>query len=264
MRVFIEGVGLMGPGLNGWEASRLSLMDNAAYLYAPTVVPMSDFLPAAERRRVGVPVKLALAVACEALTNAGRDFATTATVFTSSGGDNDNVHLICETLVASEREVSPTRFHNSVHNAAAGYWSIAARSHEPSTSLCCYDASFSAGLLEAATQVVLDGKPVTLIAYDHFYPEPLRAVRPIGANFGMALVLTPQSTSRTLAVLEVDFMPGAEVPTRLSNHDLESLRISAPAARSLPLLTTLARNVGELLNFEYLTETHLCVAMAPC
>ena len=153
MRLFVEGIGLLGPGLNGWQASRPALAGRAAYVRAPTVVTASDRLPPAERRRTGIPVKLALAVGYEALTNAGRDAATTATVFTSSGADSDNVHQICEALATREREVSPTRFHNSVHNVAAGYWSIAARSQEPSTSLCCYDASFAAGLLEAAAQI---------------------------------------------------------------------------------------------------------------
>ena len=35
--------------------------------------------------------------------------------------DCDNVHAICESLATPERQVSPTRFHNSVHNAAAGW-----------------------------------------------------------------------------------------------------------------------------------------------
>ena len=67
MRVFVEGVGLAGPGLCGWQSSRAALAGNAAYLHAPTLVTPSDLLPAAERRRMSVPVKLALAAGCEAL-----------------------------------------------------------------------------------------------------------------------------------------------------------------------------------------------------
>ena len=136
MRVCVEGVGLLGPGLCGWQTSRAVLAGSTPYVFAPTVLTASALLPAAERRRTGAPVKLALAVGHEAFTNAGRDAATTATVFTSSGGDGENVHQICETLASTDREVSPTRFHNSVHNAAAGYWGIATGSREASTSLC--------------------------------------------------------------------------------------------------------------------------------
>src|SRR5204862_6680813 len=103
---------------------------------------------------------------------------------------------------SADRATPPTRFHSSGRNAAAGYWTIAARSQEPSTSLCCYDASFAAGLLEAAAQVVVNGIAVALIAYDQPYPEPLHARRPVGANFGMALVLAPQPGGRTFACLD--------------------------------------------------------------
>ena len=83
MLAFVEGVGLVGPGLRGWQASRAMLTGKQAYSRAPTAVAASELLPAAERRRAGVPVKLALAAGQEALVNAGRDAAATATVFAS-------------------------------------------------------------------------------------------------------------------------------------------------------------------------------------
>jgi hypothetical protein len=92
MRVFVAGVGLLGPGLNGWQASRALLTGTAAYVPMPTVVTASELLPAAERRRTGLPVNLALAAGHEALLHAGCDPATMATVFTSSAGDGENLH----------------------------------------------------------------------------------------------------------------------------------------------------------------------------
>jgi hypothetical protein len=263
MRVFVEGVGLLGPGLAGWPAGRTVLKGEAPYRPAATAVKPSELLPPVERRRTGVPVKLALAVGQEALAHAGCNAAVTATVFTSSGGDGDNVHQLCETLASSEREVSPTRFHNSVHNAAAGYWSIATHCHEASTSLCCRDASFAAGLLEAAAQIAVDGAPVALIAYDQPYPEPLGAVRPIGANFGVALVLAREK-GRAAAALDVTFSPGRGSATIMTDAALEALRSSVPAARSLPLLAALARNTGEDVVLEYLEAAHLKIMVAPC
>jgi len=262
MRVFVEGVGLLGPGLGGWTASRTVLNGGLPFRHEPVLVTPSDLLPAAERRRTGIPVKLALAVGHEAFVSAGRDAAATATVFTSSGGDNDNVHQLCETLATPQREVSPTRFHNSVHNAAAGYWSIATHCHEPSTSLCCRDASFAAGLLEAATQATRNGVAVALIAYDQPYPQPLAAVRTIGANFGVALVLAPDA--RHAAALEISFMPGPGRATVMADAALETLRSGVPAARSLPLLAALARNAGEEVILEYHEAAHLKITVSPC
>ncbi len=264
MRVWVEGVGLAGAGLCGWPASRAVFAGEAEYTHAPTVLTASALLPAAERRRTGVPVKLAIAVGSEAFAHAGRDPATTATVFTSSGGDSENVHQICETLASPEREVSPTRFHNSVHNAAAGYWSIATGSHEPSTSLCAYDWSFAAGLLEAAVQIAADSKAVALIAYDQHYPPPLHAVRPIDSHFGVALVLAPQLTAHTFATLDVTFGPSAATPTAMALPALEALRKSVPAGRSLPLLAALARHAEQVLILDYGDSSHLRVAVSPC
>ena len=263
MQVFVDGVGLIGPGLDGWQASQPVLAGEAAYVPAPTVIAASDLLPAAERRRTGVPVKLALAAGCEAFTHARRDAAHTATVFTSSGGDSENVHQICTTLASAAREISPTRFHNSVHNAAAGYWSIATRSRAASTSLCCHDASFAAGLLDAATQIAVDGEAVALIAYDQPYPEPLNAVRSIAASFAVALVLAPAAGAATLARLEVSFEPGQSSPTPMREAGLESLRLGVPAARSLPLLAALARRTETAVMLDY-GSARLAVTVIPC
>lgn len=262
MRVFVQGVGLLGPGLNGWQASRAVLTGDAAHDWAPTVVTASDLLPPAERRRTGIPVKLALAAGREAFVHAERDAADTATVFTSSSGDGENLDHICATLASAERDISPTRFHNSVHNAPAGYWSIATRSRAPSTSLCCRDASFAAGLLDAAAQVAIDGIPVALITYDQPYPPPLHAVRPLAASFGMALVLTPQAIPHAFAALDVSYVAAGAAETTMADSGLESLRAGVPAARCLPLLAALARADSANVVLAY-ADHHLRVEVTP-
>jgi len=264
MRAYVEGVGLLGPGLPGWDASCSVLAGETPFRSAEAVIVASEMLPAAERRRTPVPVKLALAVGQEAFRNAGRDASTTATVFTSSSGEGETLHHMCETLASPEREVSPTRFHNSVHNAAAGYWSIATRCREASTSLCAYDASFGAGLIETVVQVHASARPVALIAYDQPYPEPLHSVRPILGCFGVAFVLTPEPTSRVRAVLEVAFLPTEERPTMMVEAGLEAVRRGIPAAKALPLLGTLARKARESVVLEFLNGTSLRVEVRPC
>jgi beta-ketoacyl synthase-like protein len=264
MRLFAEGVGLVGPGLPDWKAGRAALAGRGAYRRAPTTVASSELLPPAERRRIGTPVKLALAAGCEAVGISGRDIAQIATVFASSSGDCDNVHHILEALASPQRQVSPTRFHNSVHNAVAGYWSIAARCRAPSTSLCCHDASFAAGLLETAVQAGASAVPVALIAYDHPYPEPLNSARPVDGDFGVALVLAPQATRQATAALDIDFVAGEADATRMDDAGLEALRRGVPAARSLPLLAALAGETRATVILDYVAGTHLRIAVAPC
>ena len=264
MRVFLEGVGIAGPGLDGWQASVPVLAGVAPYVDSLTLASPGPQLPAAERRRIGIPVKLALAAGHEAFTHAGRDAAATATVFTSSGGDGDNVNAICAALAQAEREMSPTRFHNSVHNAPAGYWGIATRSLYPSTSLCGYDASFAAGLLETMAQVTVESSPVALIAYDQPYSGPLARVRPIGAEFAVALLCTPRASERSFACAAVEYRCAPANTTQMSDGKLELLRRSVPAARCLPLLAALAKATSATVILEYLAASHLRISIAPC
>jgi hypothetical protein len=211
-------------------------------------------------------VKLALAVGLQATSRAGADPTTLPAVFSSSGGDGHNCHEICKALAAEDPQISPTRFHNSVHNAAAGYWSIATGAKAPSNVLCAFDASFTAGLLEALTQVVVDRTTVLLVAYDVQYPPPLFYKRPIPDAFGVALVLSPEqptdSNADSHARLTASF---ADLPAeRMKDPELESLRISIPAARSLPMLRQLARRERARVVLEYLDSLTLAVEVAPC
>jgi hypothetical protein len=167
------------------------------------------------------------------------------TIFASSGGDGDTLNDIMQTLATPERAVSPTRFHNSVHNAASGYWALATGSQQASTSLGAYDASFAAGLLEAATQAQVEQRMVTLIAYDHPFPEPLHGARPIAAPFGVALVLTPVRSQLSIAAVHLTLAEAGTANT-MADPAFEALRLGNPAARALPLLVALARGEGDV------------------
>lgn len=257
LSAFIESIGLLGPGLPDWPRAADVLAGRAPYAPERTVLPAPAALPPIERRRTGPVVKLALAVGQEAVAASGREAATLATVFTSSGGDGQNCHVICETLASDDRKLSPTRFHNSVHNAPAGYWSIATHAMAPSNVLCAHDGSFAAGLLDSVCQVAVDATPTLLIAYDCEYPEPLYAVRPVPDAFGAALVLAPEANARTLARIDIAL---TEAPaTALTGAEFEALRRSNPAARVLPLLQALATARAHRVVLDYLPDTRLQV-----
>jgi Beta-ketoacyl synthase, N-terminal domain len=262
LAAYVDGIGLLGPGLTGWPAGARVLTGEAEWVHAPTLLPPVQCLPSAERRRTGAVVRLALAAGLEATAHAGVDAATLPAVFSSSGGDGENCHEICQVLATAERQLSPTRFHNSVHNAAAGYWGIATGATAASNALCAYDASFGAGLLEALTQVVVEGIAVLLIAYDASYPQPIRSARPIPDAFGVALVLSPVQGAASLArlVSSLSDAPADRMPAAA----LESLRASIPAARSLPLLAHLARRTAGRVVLDYLDGRGLAVQVSPC
>ena len=256
----LQGIGLIGPGLADWTHGAPLLHESGHWSGTPAVVPTPARLPATERRRAGTVVKAALAVTDEAVAMAGSDAATLATVFTSSTGDPLNCHLLCEALATPERLVSPTRFTNSVHNAAAGYWHIATHSTAPSTSLAAYDASFGAGLLEAAVQCTRSGRPVLLVAADMPYPEPLHALRPLAQTFALAFVLAPVAGS---AHRRLRVEPADDAITSCAHQGLEELRRTLPMARALPLLARLAAPRGGRVVVEAADDWRLGIEVLP-
>ena len=262
LTAYIEGIGLLGPGLNDWPTGCAILRGDTAYQFQPTLLQAPPSLPAAERRRCGPMVKLSLAVGHEAAAMAGLDVTTLPTVFSASGGDGKNCDEICTMLASDDRLISPTRFHNSVHNAAAGYWSIATGAMASSSVLCAYDASFGAGLLEALAQVAVDRTPCLLIASDTRYPEPLNAARPIAAEFAVALALVPARSAQSLAKITLR-LTSAPAGT-MADAGLEQIRAHIPAARSLPLLACLARRESAALVIDYLHNCRLAVDLSPC
>lgn len=266
LEAFVEGIGLLGPGLSGWAQGRQCLDGSAPYVPARCVLPAPTALPATERRRAGAAVKTSLGVAQEAVENCGLAAKDLHSVFSSSSGDPVNCHEICSALASSDRLISPTRFHNSVHNASSGYWSISCGSMASSSVLCARDGSFSAGLLEAVTQCALDQAAVLLVAYDAEYPEPLFSRRPIPDSMGMALVLSPRVSERSQARISID--PREYLTRKLADtmHDeqLENLRRTFPAAAGLPLLQAIARGEARALALDYLQPLSLAVEVSPC
>jgi len=264
MQMYVGGVGLLGPGLAGWEQACAVLIGAEPYLPAAVSLPAAELLPPAERRRTGQSVKLALAVGMEALVGAGVSAAQApSTIFTSSGADGVVIHEICEALARPEREVSPTRFHNSVHNAPAGYWSIALRSHAPSTSLCAYDWSFAAGLIEAGIQLAGDREVVLLVSYDLPYPEPLGLARPMTGIVGAALLLRRAPTASSLARIDVEVECGSRPVTQVDIAGLEALRAANPTGRALPLLRALAGAAATEVVLDYLGTATLAIKVTP-
>ena len=261
LQVFVDGVGLYAPGLDGWAHARAVLAAPQNYLAAPLQLPGIDSLPAAERRRLGIAVKLAMAAGYDATRQSPINLQQLSTVFASSAGDCDNCHQILESLASIDRAISPTRFHNAVHNAAAGYWSIATGSQQPSTSLSAHDAGFGAALLEATCQIHSNAQPCLLVAFDTPYSQPLRALSSITHPFGVALLLTSGRSATTLCSLTLSLTP--EPAHAMPTPDLEAMRCNMPAARALPLLSALATQQPQDLVIEYLQGLNLAITLRP-
>ncbi len=241
LQVCVEGIGLWSPQLADFAALR-ALLDGAMPA-PPPARPTAATLPPNERRRAPESVLLAVEVAGQAVAMSGRDAATLACVFASSHGDQAITDYMCATLAQAPTELSPIRFHNSVHNAPAGYWTIATGCHAPSTAVAAQRASFGAGLLEAVSQVLAAQHPVLLVCSDSGGSGPLAEVTGCGQSFGCALVLAPQAGPASLARLSLSTLRGHGAAAALP-APLDAWRNANASASALVLLQLLARGHG--------------------
>ena len=210
MRVSVNTVGVLAPGLPDWEAARQVLAKQCGYVAAVLDTPQPNCLAPAERRRSSPTVRLAIAVAEQALRQTSLLPRDMAMVFSSFEAAGLITHQLCETLAGS-RDVSPTQFHNSVHNAPSGYYSIAMNAKRAASSVCRGEWSFVAGLLNAAAQAVADNIAVLYVCYDSPLPTPMREVMPVVEATAIALVLTPFEYTKSLATWDVSIVPGRGV-----------------------------------------------------
>jgi hypothetical protein len=214
--------------------------------------PQPAILPPNERRRAPDTVAIALEVAQAACVNAGRDAAQLPTVFASTYGDLATTDYMCGTLAKAPRTLSPTRFHNAVHNAAAGYWSIAAGCRQPYGALSAGLYTFAAGLFVAALQVCADQTDVLFVAYDSETRGPLVDVTPSLGMLGVALVLSAPPDVRNadpaMATLQLAVVAQAPAAAVAAAGQLGPPGSANAMSACLPLIAALQRRVATVLS----------------
>ena len=258
--VRIEGVGIWAGPWRDWAAARDALCGNVEFDGASVSKPAPSLLAATERRRAPESVLLAIEAAQQACGMAQRDASELPHVFACAYGDLSINDYLCATLARAPLEVSPIKFHNSVHNAPAGYWSIATGCRASSSAISAGDATFATGLLEAALLAHCESRPVLLVAYDVAAVGALRDVIDCEAAFAVAFVFAPVASAHNgLADLRITLRsdilaPEADVPHAWCGRN--------PAAHSLPLLEALARRQRTVLNSRIAPATTLIMETA--
>ena len=259
--IHLSGIGLAAPGLPGWSDGARVLSGESPYVDAELPPYTPERLPANERRRASQVVRLAFRAAEDAVRSSSAVLSELAAVFATADADLAITSRILSALAQLPRVISPTDFHNSVQNAAAGYWSIGTSAQRPSTTVAGHDASFAVGLLEAAAMVHVDRIDTLLVAFDAPAPEPLLEKRPVLKPVAVALLLTAEATASTIATMQIEL--GGEYTSVLASSALESLRTSNPAARALPLLELLAKRQAGAVFLERAGRQRIRVAIEP-
>jgi hypothetical protein len=242
LEIGIAGIGVWSPQWSNWDVAQAELCRKAEIAAQPAPRPAPTLLPPTERRRAPEAVLIAVEAAQQACAMARCSPRELTHVFASAYGDLAVNDYLCATLARAPREVSPTRFHNSVHNAPAGYWAIATGCMHSSTAVSAGEATFGAALLETA--LIASGEPALLVVYDVAAAGPLQDVIACRSSFAAAFVLAPASDP-ALARLRLRAACGAmlarDAPLLHANHQ------ENPAARSVPLLAALARREATTL-----------------
>jgi len=245
MQVVVRGVGAWGPGFCSLSDFR-EVLSARADSVAEVVAPKPELIPARERRRSSSLVKLAVEVAQQACSMAAIDPAEAQCVFTSGIGDADLTDYMCRVLAGPDKLLSPTKFHNSVHNAAVGCWSISTGCEQPATFVSGMRNSFPMAIIEAITQVSAESVPVLLVLADIPMPAPMQQMHPIDQLFGAAFLLAPPQQRRSATcsnglprTLSLALMPTESAWPSVAIPALQTLYKHSPSARCLSLLQAL-------------------------
>lgn len=186
-------MGAWGPGFNDWPSLKALLLHDVAGDEATpiTSAPKPEVIPANERRRAPLPVKAAVDVSWQALQHSGIPVTDVACVFGSGLGDTDITDYMCRVLTTEQKQLSPTKFHNSVHNAAAGYWTISTHCMKSANSIAAYQMTAGLALLEGITQCVLHNEPVLITLFDTAAQDTYRQIFSCDDDFAAALLISP-------------------------------------------------------------------------
>jgi hypothetical protein len=260
---YLGGVALWSPLLPGWDQARDILAGRASPAQIKAARPSAQLLPPNERRRAPDSVAIALHVALSACQHAGREPASLRSVFTSMHGDLAITDYMCSTLAADPLLVSPTRFHNSVHNAAAGYWSIGTGSTRPYTALSAGHHSFAAGLLESLLQLASSEEDVLFVSYDIESRGPLAAVAPSQGLLAAALVMASRPGDRCVARVDWELTHDATLAATAPRPENAALVAGNSNERCLPLYEALASHADADLSLPVSRRAGLRLRVSP-
>ena len=221
-RCYVRGIGLWTPGSP----------DAASWCSAdpdPEVEkPLAPLLSGSLRRRATWLTRIAIDAMGQASEQAGCDPVHTPSVWATAHGEHSTAIAILAMMHRGEGKLSPTAFHNSVHNSASGYASIAAGNTAPSTTLTGGSELVASSFLEAQCLLEAGGRDVLLVLAD----EPLQSpFERSGSHNALALAFC-LSHDAGGALATLSGLRRAEVAPAKRHERFGSLYVSA----ALPLL----------------------------
>ena len=234
--LYVTGLSLWAPGWASLDAF-VSGTHDASLEDAPCTWVPSRLLRGSSRL-----TRMFGEAAAQAVSAAGRDPKTVATIYTSSYGEIETMVLLLDVIFRGDGQLSPMRFKNSVHNAGSGLGSIGQGNTSFSTALAAGARSFEAGMLEAIALVNERGGDAVVSCADDVIPAPLshvenggRLERRDGLSVGLVISADPGSTPLTRIAKVTQLEQAMPLPERAFDRRLSPGHHLNPAAHALPL-----------------------------
>ena len=261
--VFIEALSVLGPGLPDWNTAQSILCGAEHYQHSPTPAISCGYLTPNIKRRTSLHMQIALQAAEKALKQSEFDPASVELVFASAEGDLNIADEIFVALTHPDKLVSPQKFQNVILNAAIGHLGIILGNKSSATSVSGGEYSFAVGLLQAAISVAMENRPVLFVSYDALGPAHVDP-RDSGIEpFSVGILLSPAQSGASIARMVVRLEDAGEEST-MDSAELERVRVSIGASRSLPVLSAIAAGNSQQVSLPYCEKSCLHLELEPC
>jgi hypothetical protein len=220
--VYVCGVGLFTPGFGSVSAWCAGERDPGVEK------PEASLLTGPLKRRATPLTRMSVEVFEQVARQAGRDPSSLQTVWANAHGEHTPAIKLLGMMHVGEGKLSPTQFHNSVHNTAGGYASIATANPSPSTTVSGGRELVASALLEAWCLLEASGRDVAVMMAD----EPLLPPFELdGAQQPLAIALLLSLSSQGALATLSEFRRGSGSPVA-SRPAFVNLNIGA----ALPLV----------------------------
>ncbi|VAW58509.1 hypothetical protein MNBD_GAMMA08-2533 [hydrothermal vent metagenome] len=188
--------------------------------------PEVKFLPAMFRRRLSRLSKLALSSAFNCIEQG----ESVSTVFASSHGELSTCVKLLENL-ASDSELSPTKFSTSVHNTASGMYSIANKDRSPSTSIAAGIDTLEMAFIEAASQLAThkQSKVMLVLAEEPVHEYYQQYAQLPEKPFALTLLLSNKNTGNKLTLST----NSSSAAAAQQQHGLSLIRLLSGAEKNI-------------------------------
>ncbi len=228
-------------GMGAWGANFRNVSDLQKLLNGQAIEddgakgPKPEVIPANERRRAPLPVRLAIETSWQACQNADIDPSTLGCVFVSGLGDTQLTDYMCKVLAGENKALSPTKFHNSVHNAAAGYWTISTGCMQAANSVAGYQESVPLTLMEAIIQADAEKRPILMTFYDAPVSPVLKSILKNEHAFSVSIIIAPGHVAQAPSFTAKVDQGNADWVDRQWPEPLTQCYSDNPVARILPM-----------------------------